>query len=137
MKNHNENRDYLTELIEKLNEENLSEIDFDKLQIWLNNQEEHLAAVISLNVELESLRADYTARIGGMVKATAVADRRLGAVGEGVKLLDNINQLPSAELVSLYNKVSARFRDTFPGSPHSPMTRRSSTGRTARIRDYK
>lgn len=128
LKNHDEHIERLARLQESLNDEKLTMIDFDQLAQMLKEQQVSLSQLNQLNDELTILREDYQARISGMAKAIAVADRKQGALSRTAELVDSLPKLSGAELVHCYHRISARFRDMFPAS-YTRMTMNGTSGR--------
>ncbi len=127
----------ISEILDDLNAEKLSLIDFDELRELLKmNCEESESEKVGL-VELATLRDDYTARIGGMLKAIAAVDRKAGSIEDSLELIDKTQTMNAASLVSCYRRTTARFRDCFPAS--FGLLRERSSGRHSGIEpnDYK
>ncbi|HUV29493.1 MAG TPA: hypothetical protein VMY05_00180 [Acidobacteriota bacterium] len=116
MENGKSHTDYVTELLETLNDESMSLIDFDRLREWLSRMARVQDDRRELKEQLEHLRSDYEQRIGGMVKAMAALDRRQDSWPEALTLVESLQSMPAGELVSCYRRVAARFRDCFPAS---------------------
>lgn len=113
------NKDYqegLAEMVAMLSDENLSLIDFDKLRAELQQLAVHLEKGQIVDDQLKLLRADYVARISGMLKAVAVVGRSEDERGEIVEILESLQELDAAGLVEAYRRVSVRFRQAFPSS---------------------
>jgi hypothetical protein len=122
-----ESNQTVEQLLADLKSEQLPVIDFDRIATLLTQQAGELGTLKKVRQEAEILRADYESRIGGMLKAIALADRKREKVDEALEAVQLLSALSSAELVESYRVVSARFRDSFPTSfgPFSPgMTKR-------------
>lgn len=106
----------LAETLACLNEEKISEIDFDLLKSRLTQMQGILSNTDRLEHALELLRHDYIGRISGMAKAIAVASDRTGQALEATELIESLTELTAEELVKSYRTTSARFRTVFPAS---------------------
>ncbi len=79
--------------------------------------------------ELSLLRADYSSRISGMVKAIAAVARGNDRAMEAIDYLEKLSDLSAAELIEEYRRTSARFRSAFPTTfGLGPLTSRKSRG---------
>lgn len=79
--------------------------------------------------ELSLLRADYSNRIAGMVKAIAAVARSYDKAAEAVGYLEKLSDLSAAELIEEYRRTSARFRSAFPTTfGLGPLALRKSRG---------
>jgi hypothetical protein len=107
---------YLADIREALTAEAVSMIDFDRLRIWLDQLAVDLPILHRDRDEATVLREDYQNRIGGMLKAIAVAERGRPALGDALEIIDNLPARSATELIDCYRRTSARFRDTFPTS---------------------
>ena len=110
------NEVFLTEILETLNEEKISSIDFDQLAERIKAIRNSLIENEGAGGELEILRQDYIRRIAGMVKAVAVANDRSTSASVALETVDSLDNMSAEELVSLYRKTSASFRTVFPAS---------------------
>jgi len=113
---HNDERAYIAELMEALDGERLSLIDFDALRKWLGELAPRLAERDRVLSDVVLLRADAEARIGGMLKAIAAADQKRGSLDGVQHELDRLPTLTVAELLACRERVAAKFRDCFPTS---------------------
>jgi len=107
---------YIAELHETLAAEAVTEIDFDRLRLWLQQLGTALPELFRAREEARLLRDDYTHRISGMLKAIAVARSGCKVLGDAGELIERLPNAPAAELIESYRRVSARFRDAFPTS---------------------
>ena len=107
---------YLADIREALAAEAVTMIDFDRLKIWLDQLAADLPILHRDRDEAKILREDYQNRIGGMLKAIAVAERGRPALGEALEIIDHLPARSATELIDCYRRTSARFRDTFPTS---------------------
>jgi len=124
------------ELASLLCEEKMSVIDFDRLKSWLGEIAPILDESESRRADLAALRQDYEGRIAGMAKAIAVADRK-GKFESALALIESLPHMTIAELMACYQRTSARFRDTFPGSFALPSIRGLRPSRPGEFEDYK
>jgi len=108
--------DYLSEVVNLIDEATLPKIDFDELKARLSTVCNRLTAQDELAVEYALLRDDCERRIAGMTKAIAAVDRKQDRMQEALSLVDELPALDSAQLLQTYRRVAARFRDSFPGS---------------------
>jgi len=69
-----------------------------------------------LKEQLHLYREDYISRIGGMVKAIAVAEKHPNRLEEAVAYLESLTKLSANDLIEQYRRISTRFRDAFPAS---------------------
>lgn len=112
--------EFVSRLSEQLCSEELSVIDFDKLQDQLKQLGRYLSEVESVEEELDILRADYQQRMAGMIKAIAVARRSDGSLEQALDEIETLASLSAADLVKNYKQVTSAFRDTFPASYSIP-----------------
>jgi hypothetical protein len=111
-----ESNQTVEQMLADLTNEQLPVIDFDRLANLLTQQAGELKALKKVRREAEILRADYESRIGGMLKAIALADRKREKIDEALEEVQSLATMSGAELVESYRLVSARFRDSFPTS---------------------
>lgn len=107
---------YSEELLKRLDDEKLSEIDFDLLKEWLAEIMPVLKESAGLKEQLHLYREDCISRIGGMVKAIAVAEKHPDRLEEAITYVESLTELSANELINQYRKISAKFRDAFPAS---------------------
>ena len=108
--------DYLEQLIEQLDDESMSLIDFDELKLRLSELREKLTGHGEMADELTALRQDYHQRIAGMVKAIAAVNRKRDCWQEAVAFVEGLPSLTAEELLEQYRRICARFRDCFPAA---------------------
>jgi hypothetical protein len=101
-------------LLKNLKSEALELIDFDQLADILTafmtiNDRYHTA-----RTELGQLRQDYRRRLLGMLKAMLVSRPNKADTELAAALADDDDRYAAAELVRLYERTAARFRDRFP-----------------------
>jgi hypothetical protein len=116
LKNTDPEREYVAHLLECLKEESISCVDFDRLRSWLEQRLKEDIPDDSAMSQLQVLRDDYCARIGGMIKAIAAVRRGRDRWRDSCELIDSLPGMSAAGLVACYHKTSARFRDCFPAS---------------------
>ena len=129
--------DYERQLLESLDEQSVSCVDFDRLRDWLRLRAESLEASEASRTELSILRDDYCARIGGMVKAVAAVDRKRDRWSEACDLVERLSEMSTSELVDCYRRVAARFRDCFPASFGLLRSNRGRSADLKNINDFK
>ncbi len=101
---------------ENLHDESVELIDFDRLAEILEQTLSLVKKHGRINNELISIKADYRGRIVGMLKAV-LACRPDDAAGDlAARLSDEDESIDAAELISLYGRVTAKFRTYFPAS---------------------
>lgn len=105
---------YIGELCAALTAESVTEIDFDRLRLWLTELGAALPSLYYAREEASVLRDDLKGRIGGMLKAIAIAERGKSAVDDALDMIDHLPDKSATELIGLYRRTQARFRDTFP-----------------------
>jgi hypothetical protein len=134
-------------LASQLSPQSLSCVDFDALRAWLQAASTNLAQVSHIDQQhadqlqlireeqkqlsdsYQLLRDDYQARIVGMLKAIAVADRTHSSSRAETSrdhdslsiLLDSLASMPANDLIRCYRKTAACFRNHFPGSFALPI----------------
>jgi hypothetical protein len=136
VKNRDELTASLSTAVARLEQEDLTTLDFDELRRTLGAAASRMAATDDLTVELAVLRDDYIARITGMLKAVAAVSRREDRIAETLVTVDALPTLSADKLVAAYRTASAQFRDAFPTSfgrlTGSPRRQRRDT-----LTDYK
>ncbi len=137
MEKSNSHSTYVAELAASLDDDHLSLLDFDRLKAWLGEIAPILKSSEAAGVELVLLREDYIARVSGMVKAIAVADRKHSRYETALALIESLPSMSAADLVDCYRRTSARFRDCFPASFTNQLEPHPRAGRTAEYSDYK
>jgi hypothetical protein len=111
-----ENNQTVEQMLADFHNEQLPVIDFDRLTNLLTQQAGELRTLTKVRQEAEILRADYESRIGGMLKAIALADRKRERIDEALEMVESLATMSSTELVASYRQISARLRDCFPTS---------------------
>lgn len=96
--------------------ESIELIDFDKLENVLVFLCDFLDKYKNLQAELDTIKADYRNRILGMLKANLACRPDHDETEWTALLSDDTSQVSCGELIKLYRKASARFRDNFPAS---------------------
>lgn len=105
---------YLAEVHNALADEAVSEIDFDRLRTCLGELGAILPTLYGYREEAALFREDLKSRIAGMLKAVAIAERGKSSLDEAMSAIDHLSEKSAAELIGLYRRTQARFRDTFP-----------------------
>ena len=116
MKKNNDNISDIKEILESLNAENLTQIDFDKLNGSLTLLLNELPELYQSANEYLHLKKDYIERISGMVKAITAARQNRDDLESTLEYLEGLAGKKSEDLIRQYRIISARFRDTFPAS---------------------
>ena len=137
MTNLNAVQEYLDELLSRLTDDKLSEIDFDKLSDWLQELKAILVNSCELQSELKLMREDYFNRIAGMVKAITIVERSSASTEKVLVYLGDLQNLNAAELLEEYSKTSNRFRIAFPTTFGLPPVSYSSSTKLKETKDYK
>jgi len=119
-----------TTLLETLDEQSMTLIDFDSVKSCLGEMSIRTLKYDGLVEDIRTLRDDYTSRVAGMLKALAAVDRKRDSWAQALQLVERLSTMTAAELVACYRKISARFRDAFPASFGSLSER--SSGKTLR-----
>ena len=114
MEKDNSDLGYIEQLCAALAAESVEELDFDQLRNWLIELAAALPTLHAAREEAHLLREDLKTRIGGMLKAIVIADRGKSITDDSLELLDHLPEKSAAELIGLYRRTQARFRDTFP-----------------------
>ena len=106
----------ITDTAGLIQHESIELIDFDKLGDVLASLCNILDNYRHVQSELNTIKADYCNRILGMLKAN-LACRPDHDETELVALLsDDKSHVSCSELIKLYRKAAARFRNNFPAS---------------------
>ena len=111
---------YLEGVVRLMDEAGMARIDFDELRERLQAIGVELAALDKLAEGHTLLRQDCEQRIAGMIKAIAAVDRKRDNWNEAVAQVEELPTLAPAKLLEAYRRVTARFRDCFPGSFGTP-----------------
>lgn len=106
----------IEDALEMLDGNNLAALDLNQIKQTILLLKSSLAATDSDLEELNILRQDYIQRLSGMLKAIAALSRNKEETEEILTLIESFDQLPAAKLISIYRKVSAKFRNAFPTS---------------------
>ncbi|MFZ5979425.1 MAG: hypothetical protein ACOYVF_02230 [Candidatus Zixiibacteriota bacterium] len=128
MKKDNLEKTEIVELLKSLDEKSMTLIDLDSVRNCLREMLEQTCQQETLADSAAILRDDYTARIAGMLKALAAADRKRDSWTQVLELVERLPAMTASELVACYHRVSARFRDNFPTSFNWPTANRSDRG---------
>lgn len=116
MKHRDQLKENLAGHLATLTDCDLPKLDFDALSRTLQETISWLEGSPQSPDDLATLRADYEARIGGMVKAMAAVRKSPDALAAAVTEIQSLTSLSIPELLTCYRKTAARFRDTFPAS---------------------
>jgi hypothetical protein len=103
-------------IIESLDDNAVELIDFDNLRNMLGEMLAVCDERAKISSELSFIKSEYRDRIIGMMKAVTAVRRRESDAEILSRLSGNIEDTPADELVTLYGRVAARFRDSFPTS---------------------
>ena len=91
-------------------------IDFDKLSGLLMSIERGNTGAEKHTEELHLIKDDYRLRIMGMLKAMTVCRPEEDDLEIISRLSGPIEAIHAGELIKMYRKTAARFRDRFPAS---------------------
>jgi len=116
VKEHIADNNMVSTIIQSLDDNSVELIDFDNLKRMLRDMQVTREAHKKISDELSFIKREYRNRILGMMKAVMACRRRESDAQLLTHLSDNIEEIQSDELVSLYARVAARFRDVFPAS---------------------
>ena len=114
MESDNKDRGSAAAWLEVLSDEKMSLIDFDRLREWLASMGTQMDHLDKCRSDLDMLRDDLVSRIGGMVKAIAIADRKGARLESALAYAESLTSLGAKDLLEQYRRVSACFRDAFP-----------------------
>jgi hypothetical protein len=103
-------------LAEQLAAPKLPYLDFDQLRHWLLAASQKCRTANQHEHDLQLLREDYQARITGMLKAIAIAERSRSRLDSLADLIDSLGRMSVEDLILCYRKTGAIFRDHFPGA---------------------
>lgn len=125
MEKDNSDLGYIDDVCTALSAESIEEIDFDRLRRWLSELGAVLPTLYAAREEARLLREDLNIRISGMLKAIVIADRGKSISEDSLEILNHLPDKSAAELIGLYRRTQARFRDTFPSGPGLITPRRA------------
>lgn len=106
----------IAQLLANLKSEAVEMIDFDRVTGLLESLQELLPEHEIIAADLARLKQDYRRRIVGMLKAVMAGRAKDGDAELATSLIDDNHPFGGRELIELYRKISARFRDCFPAS---------------------
>jgi len=124
-------------LLVDLDDHRLPPVDLDRLAEQLRLARDRIHCLTEQETELQLLREDYTARIAGMLKAVAVAERSEAGTLETTERIERLTQLSATDLIRQYRIAAARYRDAFPASFRPLTARTQNLPNQRRIEDYK
>lgn len=127
----------IEKLLENLKNEAVELIDFDRAIEVLGQIKMALNEHNSATEELSVLKQDYRRRIVGMLKAVMAGRAKESDAELAAALAEDDCTIESTDLIALYRKVSARFRDSFPASFKYVTGLRSSASRRNGWMDHK
>ena len=116
MKHRDQLKEDLAGHLATLTDSDLPALDFDTLVRTLQETISWLETSCEPDGDLATLRADYEARISGMLKAMAAVRKSPDALEAAVAEIELLPVLSIPELLTFYRKTAARFRDTCPAS---------------------
>ncbi|MEW5922409.1 MAG: hypothetical protein AB1746_00325 [Candidatus Zixiibacteriota bacterium] len=116
MKTTNDEKSLLTAACNNLERNAIELIDFDSLARLLMNIEAGHADVEKNARELHLIKDDYRLRILGMLKAMVICKPDENDFETMSVLSESIDAIHAEELIKLYRKTAARFRNRFPAS---------------------
>jgi flagellar biosynthesis chaperone FliJ len=103
-------------IIQSLDDNAVELIDFDNLKNTLRTMQSRCEEQEKTSSELSFIKNEYRNRIIGMMKAVMACRHRENDAEMLSQLSGDIENIQAGELVSLYGRVAARFRDSFPTS---------------------
>lgn len=110
-------------LIEELNEirdtlarGSVELLDFDRLNGLLEGSREDIIDSVRREKELRELKESLRDRIAGMLKANLACRFKERDADLAVRLSDDPDAFTAGELISMYRRTSAAFRDNFPST---------------------
>ena len=106
----------IDDVLEMLDDNNLAALDLNQIKQTILLMKNTIASNDSKLEELSILRQDYIQRVSGMLKAIAALNRNKEEAEEILNLIESFVQMPATKLISIYRKVSAKFRNAFPTS---------------------
>ena len=128
--------DYIDRFLALLADENLAQVDFDRLRERLREIAGALEQADAQTEQLRLLKEDYIRRTAGMLKAIAAVRRNGDETRQELEFIEQLPSLDATALLEAYRKVSARFRDAFPTSfGYAPS--RTSPNRVKRAEEFK
>ncbi len=105
----------LAGMVGAIRDESLELIDFDQLGQAIDKVQMVTAQSAIIEKELQIIKGDYRRRIVGMLKANMVSRHDEEQACLAARLLSD-EDIGAEELVYLYRRTAARFRDNFPAS---------------------
>ncbi len=106
----------IDDVLEMLDDNNLGALDINQIKQTILLIKNTIESNNSGLEELNTLRQDYIQRVSGMLKAIAAVCRNKEETEEILNLIESFEQMPAVKLISIYRKVSAKFRNAFPTS---------------------
>lgn len=106
----------IDDVLEMLDDNNLAVLDLNQIKKTILLMKNSIDSNDSQLEELNILRQDYIHRSSGMLKAIAAVSRNKEETEEIMTLIESFEQLSAEKLISIYRKVSAKFRNAFPTS---------------------
>ena len=119
-----------------LGDESLEMIDFDAMKSAIKEAGKRISELSPEHNELMILKEDYLNRIFGMLKANIICRKSDEDADTAVRLTEHGMAVPSGELISLYRKTAAVFRQNF-SSTFSYLDFGQKPSRQETWRDYK
>ena len=116
MKKTDQIREYVESLCSQLRRGEVSLIDFDLMNVRLEDVTEALLIHEEMSDDADMLCRDYRDRISGMIKAMAAVSRKSDSWQAALDETEQLGTLTGESLIRCYRKTAARFRDCFPAS---------------------
>jgi hypothetical protein len=110
------NKNMVSTIIRSLDDSAVELIDFDNLRNVLQTMQTTCEEREKISSELVFIKNEYRNRIIGMMKAVMACRHRENDAEVLAQLSGDIENIGADELVALYGRVAARFRDSFPTS---------------------
>ncbi len=116
MKEQKTENNMVSTIIDSLDNESIELINFDNLKTVMSDLQNTREAHEKISNELTFIKGEYRNRIIGMMKAVMACRRNESDTQILAALSDGIEDISAGELVKLYGRAAARFRDSFPAS---------------------
>nr|MBN2276859.1 hypothetical protein [candidate division Zixibacteria bacterium] len=106
----------LNAILTCLDDESIEEINFDDLRNVLDKTGAVGDECTRLASELNLIKEEYRNRVVGILRANMACRPNDDDAALVHRLNDNLETVPVSELIKLYSRSAARFRDNFPSS---------------------
>lgn len=116
MKDRNSPIEEIDSTITTLAAGSVEKIDFDRIVELLRDSRETLDEREVIRSELSEIKADYRARIIGLLKANLACRENDEERELAIRLTDDTIEMSAGELMLHYRRISSRFRKNFPAT---------------------